>query len=75
MNKNFEWIFDRKIWFFICVKNWFDIVYMVWKLYRNLNNFVKVMGLVDKYVFIINEFENFRWLVRVILGELELSLN
>lgn len=33
------------------------------------------MGLVDKYVFIINEFENFRWLVRVILGELELSLN
>lgn len=71
MNKNFEWIFDRKI----CVRNWFDIVYMVWKLYRNLNNFDKVMGLVDKYFFIVNEFENFRWLVRVILGELELSLN
>lgn len=65
----------EKTWFSTRVRNWFDIVHTAWKLYRNLNNFDKVMGPADKHVLITNESENPRWLARVTLGESELSLN
>lgn len=72
---NLEWTSDRKTWFSTRVRNWFDIVHTAWKLYRNLNNFDKVMGPADKHFLIANESENPRWLARVTLGESELSLN
>lgn len=64
-----------KTWFSTRVRNWFDIVHTAWKLYRNLNNFDKVMDPADKHFLITNESENPRWLARVTLGESELSLN